>query len=95
MKFSLYTVFDNVAKTSTPLFHAVNDDVAVRFVRESFRKKDFVDCSLFCLGEYDSDAMRLKNFGKKRLVDFDTGSLFDSFDDIPFELPTTEKGVSK
>jgi len=60
MLFSLYTVYDKVAKESGPIFQAHNDQVAMRsFSQMPIDEKVKGDFELIKLGEYDTEKVQV------------------------------------
>lgn len=58
----VYTVYDEVAEESGPLYEAVNDSVALRKFRQLLQQVSPTDqdaFKLYYLGSYDRNVMRL------------------------------------
>lgn len=62
---NLYCLYDRVAEEAGPLFHAVNDGVALRQTVHTLRPLPPTvreEYSLFCIGSYDSRTMVIEVF---------------------------------
>lgn len=54
MTTSIYTVYDKIAMRCGPIFHAVNDDDAIRGYKKRYRdQEDRADYKLLKLGVFD------------------------------------------
>lgn len=68
MIYNVYTIYDDLGKTSAPPFCAVNDDVAIRETKKFFQDFDSTDFKLYYIGKYDTDIMALINDDPLKLV---------------------------
>lgn len=76
MFYRIYTIFDQVAQQSGPVFQAVNDGVAQRQFKRVLDQPGIVadDFQLWCIGEYDDapndgEVCRFEPYKTSRLVD--------------------------
>lgn len=70
MHFRIYTICDNVAGQSGPVFQAVNDGVAVRQYRGLLVQNPHLnpdEYTLWCIGEYTDEADPREDCGPCRL----------------------------
>ena len=58
----LYVIFDEVAEKGSPVFEAVNDQVAIRHIRDMIKDMSLhvlSDYVLRCVGEIDEKTMKI------------------------------------
>lgn len=58
----LYVIFDEVAEKGSPVFEAVNDQVAIRHIRDMIKEMPvhvLGDYVLRCVGEIDEKTMKI------------------------------------
>lgn len=62
MKMKLYTIRDKVADEAGPIYQAKNDAIAVRQFNNLMANQqvDVVDYALYCVGEFDTEAMTIE-----------------------------------